>query len=732
MKISKDIQLATQQLLAQLKKSDNTAENANVLEGSKKPNPENIAQGALNDRGFSQSTQQALALVKASGYPTDSKTVKAVSEFMDKTAGTTEEKLEALSVALNKEIPLSALALNALRISRTGSLADYLRPNSPAPKVQVNRQQAAVVKAHESRANEVSNAPISEAIDASLALSKEQQMQQLLEQVDALLNGIFEDLSTEYGDKPVITVDKSGIFLDSTGISGHEAVDKDNQHTPNIFENTQLQTNLHNGVDQGSNFAKGTLSAEKKHRHSDEQEVVLDDFDAHHSEILEANPEEGILEQQVDQFSFETIEALQGILEQIAHENAGAVALSSHGRMVIEQTITPHLLAVKHQFQGTIKQISSQLERIFSDQPNQVGLNKLGYQTERISSEDKLKQLDRLVDQLDQVVMKSEASLYMSMKSEKRLITISTEIDQIKQLLMRGQLEKAQSEVKSVVENLKNLTLEPTLKKVLGLPSYPNDANIEDTMLRYQEGVNHFAAGEKSSTGILQWIRRLGLNFEPELYQKAFGERMGKLPESINSNFDQMPTSLKEKLLKLAGMPGALENSTSESNVKEAIQHLTGQQLNNKIGDKPLLQQLNFAIPVSVQGHVEEMKVWIQTPQAHLKADWKNFDMFFMLKTQSIGDIGIKVRSVDLKLAVEVINDHVEKEALFMPLVKTLMEEIGDFGFTATRVSFSGWHQKKPDVASFEEIGKDNQTESTLSETVEEKGHLERGFDVKI
>lgn len=709
MKISKDVQLATQQLLTQLKRAENP-----------------YAQGAQGDQAIpdievadlSEGSKQALALLKTTGYPVDQQTQQTISQFMDQAPGTVKEKLEALASALAKDIPLKTEALNALRIAKTGSLADYLRPAAQPSKRDVRSSGSTEKSPPESP-------------------KSAEKRQATLNQLDVLLEALMEALSTEKGDKSVNYVDKSVFSGGKVGIIQQRSVDNMRTEVAHSAsrsaENASISPQSLSAFDEGlmdsvgvpSNESSGQMVDSGLFKHAantkdfkrngssaggDFESALTEADDSAAWEVGESSQE--ALESLSGELS-EALEALAELAEAIAPEDLiSRTGLGDQARMLLERKITPRLMAVQSEFTARVKAIAAQLAQ---------GVEQgLASGTKALSHQERVAQLDKTIDQLDQLVMKSEASLFLSLKGEKRLIVLSAQVEAAKQQLMRGGLAAAEGIVKDVVKVLSEMRLEPTLKRVLGLPSFGAAKDFEGLSKAYLAGNDRFAHSEKSPAGILNFLRKLGLNHEPEVYQKAFG---------ADSSVDPTGQSLKEKLVKLTQLANQGSGPNSDQSAKDAISHITGQQLGNRLVDKPQLQQMSFAIPVAQGGVTQQMQVLIQTPQDRLKADWKTFDMVFMLSTQSVGDVGIKVRSVDLKLSVEVINDSVEREALFRPLVSALMEDLGEMGFTATRVTFKGWHGKDGAEGPAKAQGA-----TKVQDVAKEpnKDLREGGFDIKV
>lgn len=669
MRISRDMQQEARQLLGQLKR----------LETGQETPSQPVDEGTSDkDMATSKGTKEAMALLKAGGYPLTGEGRQAVAEFMDRAPGNTKDKLEAIALAISKDIPLSGEALNALRISRTGSLVDYLRPAAASRKETLTPKGKEIQRDSGMR-------------EGAAALVKGP----VIERIDSLLNQLMEVLSTEIGDKSVAFVDNRHFSGEKEGFMPTRPVDKS---ALSKDDKNSVRNEARSAIVGPMANSQETDLGDLKTKASDERDDGGWKSDQDLARGLEA------LEALVREWPGEGL--VEGPSELVTGNTSVAYdyqPLEIAAKMILEQRITPRLLEIKRTFMAQVKEIGAQLEAMTKPDKGNGPID--------------AGQLNRIIDRLDQVVMKSEASLFMSLTNERQLIALSSLVERARTELLKGNLKGAQTDIGNVVEGLKALKLETTLKKVFGLPSFSQSNNLEGLSQAYEEGSRAFSHADKSVTGLLGFLRRIGLNHEAELYQKTY---------SSESLWDTSIDNLKERLIKIATHGQGQSGPTEEGTIKEVLSHITGKQLGNKLVDKAQLQQLSFSIPALVgsDGLMQHMQVMIQTPQAQLKANWKTFDMFFLLKHPQVGEIGIKVRSVDLKLSVEVINDSVNREAMFRPLIEALADDLRDFGFTATRVAFSSWTKDRESGSRGSQLH-----EPTKAKAIEKH---EGGFDIKV
>jgi hypothetical protein len=182
----------------------------------------------------------------------------------------------------------------------------------------------------------------------------------------------------------------------------------------------------------------------------------------------------------------------------------------------------------------------------------------------------------------------------------------------------------------------------------------------------------------------------MGVNHEAEVFQKVFGTE-GK--QNVNEASVKSLENLKSMLMTLSKTG---TSSAEQETISKTLSHINGQQLNMKVVDKAQPQQLMINIPMSLEGHLTDVKVFIKSKQQDMKVDWQNFNMFFVLDTKSFGDVGIKVAAVDKKVKVEVLNNNANAEASIKPLTEMLKTYVEEVGFSVTGINFNSWGNEHP------------------------------------
>ncbi|MCK8059789.1 MULTISPECIES: hypothetical protein [unclassified Fusibacter] len=645
MRINRDLMQAAKQLYNDLKSPEANAVGATTIKENGTPTNE-----SPDLSGLTKETQDGVKLLTSLGVEATPETIDAVNKFMTEAPGTTAEKLMAISMIVDKGMPLSPMLMSDIHNSRTVSLVDFIAPQK-APVRAGQKQEEALADTGSAK-----NAVLS-----------------VVTSLDGLLLDLLEALST---DNPQV--------VDSA---------VDNTFDQASYE--QAKTDLLGVTEKASDDENRSLQHEPKghgeHSIGHQGKDFLDED--HLVELLEQ------LTEAVKEMPVDEVQALASMMVE---------ALPQQVRMVLEETVTPKLAQVRNEFNTFRKEINRQLNDIVS---KEIPMPK----------EHKVQLLDKLIDKLDQAVMKSEIGLYISLKGERDLLKQSAVLSEAKTHLMKGDIVKAEDLVKQVVKAIDEMTFKPTLKKaVVVMPlvqsKLQDGIGYEDIKEWGRDMVEEFSNSEKSPAVLTHYLRRMGVNHEAEVFQKVFGSEGNKASETMPS---KPLENLKSMLMSLA-KTGA--TSAEQETVAKTLSHINGQQLNMKVTDKPQPQQLMINIPMSLEGHLTDVKVFIKSKQKDMKVDWENFNMFFVLDTKAFGDVGIKVASIDKKVKVEVLNNNTNAEAAIKPLTEMLKNYVEDVGFSVTGINFNSWGNEHPTKTNPpKEVAK---PEPFLREN--------RGFDFKV
>lgn len=379
---------------------------------------------------------------------------------------------------------------------------------------------------------------------------------------------------------------------------------------------------------------------------------------------------------------------------------------TSKTQMFLETTITPKLAAVKNRFDAFKTQTAQALNEIIEhEQP--------------LAPQQKADMLAKLIDKVDNAIMKSEIGMYVDIKSERDLLRQSSKLSNARAAVLSGDLDKAESMVKTVLDNIEKMTFNPTLQKAVAVGNplnvTPEDLRYKDIVKWANKNIHQFSQAEKSPALLVNYLRKMGINHEAEVFQKVFGQHSQQGTEMPEKDLQ----NLKSLLLQL----GKNGETRDQAQTEKILSHINGQQTQLRVEDKQQPQPLVLNISVHVNTMVSDVKVFIKTQQDNLKADWRNFSMFFVLDTKRFGDIGIKVSSVDTHMRIDIKSDRQDAEPVIMPLSKQLKSYIEEVGFTVTGLKFSKFGNESPNRET---------VKSPSAKLVQEYRPSEKGFDFQI
>ncbi len=342
---------------------------------------------------------------------------------------------------------------------------------------------------------------------------------------------------------------------------------------------------------------------------------------------------------------------------------------------VLEVKVTQKLINLKNDFTALKSELT-------------INIYKISDQTNNLSKEDKLNILYKSIEKLDTTIMKSEMSLYMDLKGERELIKISSNLQIAKKHLENGKIKEAEFIFKSAKLTLDKLKFEPSIKKAFAIVNnnIPKDnysgTNIDKWMKNSMES---FTNSEKSVSSLINYLRKMGINHDVEQFQN-----MQNIKEDVKNMDFKTLANLKDMLLKMNQNSNEASKDSAKSN--QILEHIEGNQLKNKILDSKQPQSVELEIPINLSGRIKNVKVFIKSPQKMLKLDWENFEMYFVLNSDKMGEMGIKVSAVQRQLSVKIINDKAQKLASENNLDDNFKKELEDFGYRLVKMVMEAWH----------------------------------------
>lgn len=323
------------------------------------------------------------------------------------------------------------------------------------------------------------------------------------------------------------------------------------------------------------------------------------------------------------------------------------------------QTVTAKMAQASRDFQIVKRNVMHHLETVlhWAEQRGQAA---------RLQAK---QYLESAIKQLDNVILKSDLMLFTDMATEKQLMKASSQLAEAKKRLHQGDERGARKIVNEVKDVLANMVLKPSETKVkhfvagLGEPQ----ADLSKAFLRQMnEAVQPFVDGP-SARQLFEALRRFGFMHDYEAAESLVQK---------GADGEGTPQNMKATLLQLAQSG----NEPIARQAEQALTNLTGQQLLNRWDAGVGMQSLFFSLPLRWQNEVRNVNVYVNARQDGERIDWENCQLYFLLETKKLGDLGILLQANERSLSITLRNDRddfAQKAAPFIDMAKKRLEEIG-------------------------------------------------------
>lgn len=374
-------------------------------------------------------------------------------------------------------------------------------------------------------------------------------------------------------------------------------------------------------------------------------------------------------------------EQSEGNLELLSSYIAGAASIneSFSSRAVLMTKITPKLQELKQDFENLKRELKTDL----------MGLRK---PEKPVNPEEAVKTLEKNIEKLDRAIMRSEMSLYMDLKGERQLLKLSSRLGEAREFLQNGWRGRAEEKLSEVLKSLEKLDYVPSIKKAMLL----YDTGFERQQaadIRNMKGLAEwlgdraarYQVSEGSASNLTNYMRKLGLGAEAEQFE-AMSLAKNKI-ETEAKDFVNLKTLLRN-----------LADQGAKPSDREAASQMLGRieavDLKNKILDTREPQSMSLELPLKLNGSIKSVKVFIQSPEQARKLDWENFNMFFVLTTERMGELGIKVEAVQRSLSVSILNDEAKNIDKNYDFKGNFKKEVEDLGFRLVKMILEEWKGK--------------------------------------
>jgi hypothetical protein len=297
--------------------------------------------------------------------------------------------------------------------------------------------------------------------------------------------------------------------------------------------------------------------------------------------------------------------------------------------------------------------------------------------------------LSKVIEKLNQIILKSDVTLFTDMFTEKKLLLMASDLDKAQELTRQGDLSKAQSIVKSAIGLLEQIKFNPSQRRVQVFAQTkieqltetlekPEKTTVRlDAHIKHQLEQTRDVQGSKMARDILETMRFLGLNHEMEVAESLENN-------DFETTKDWNQSNVKEILLKL--MKEEVKDRPIES-AQQNLMNLSGQQMMNDSGSREQPFYF-FNLPIMDGEELGNMKVYMKGASKSQQMDWKNAELYFGVTLKASGPLGIKVKIQQQKVTLQVMGDDLS--GIRKPLER-VMEELESFGFSKGDVSFSGY-----------------------------------------
>ena len=322
--------------------------------------------------------------------------------------------------------------------------------------------------------------------------------------------------------------------------------------------------------------------------------------------------------------------------------------------------------------------------------------------------------LETTISKLDNAILKSEMMLFTDMKTEKQLMQASGQLAEAKKLLAKGD----HAEASKIVHNVKNLVdkliFKPSEQKIM---HYVNKESMmmeqkspsQQMLSQFSEAAHSATRGEPSARQMYDMVRSLGLNHESEVANNLVFHKN----DQTGREQQQQEQNLKAALMKLIQSEGQEARTPISQQAEQALNNLTGQQLLSKSDASGSLQSMFFNLPHLLGGKPENLQVFINSKNEGQQVEWENCNLYFLLETKKLGDVGILLNSVDRNLSITIKNDLPGFKDKMEPIVEMTKGKLQEVGYNVTSINFAKMNPVQEQVTAKEVENEVDQARTT-------------------
>ncbi|OAN14554.1 hypothetical protein [Exiguobacterium undae] len=335
--------------------------------------------------------------------------------------------------------------------------------------------------------------------------------------------------------------------------------------------------------------------------------------------------------------------------QQPVSEKAAPLAPPVRSNLTVIAEVTPRLAEVTNDFRSQQRTIVSQLRQIeplIEERPLQMA-----------------QVIESTANRLRQTFQQTDAMLHTSMRDEKQLIQLLSKLERGTELAFLGRGAEAKAVVQDVLQALEAFRFAPTNVRTAYLPEL-------NTM-----------------------PRPVVANTTPAPTQAPASQR--PIPYEPGQNSPRVLQETVQKTLQLQTAELKLATPAANPEATKLQTFLTTQQQVNKPDNNQQLQQLLLALPVQLVEGTAGLHVHLQNKRPDEVIDWENNTLYVQLETPRLGDIGVRVETVNRKMQITIENDFPLLERLATPFLERTTDALQATGYQDVKIRFDAFTKEQ-------------------------------------
>ena len=335
--------------------------------------------------------------------------------------------------------------------------------------------------------------------------------------------------------------------------------------------------------------------------------------------------------------------------QQPVSEKAAPLTPPVRSNLTVIAEVTPRLAEVTNDFRSQQRTIVSQLRQIeplIEERPLQMA-----------------QVIESTANRLRQTFQQTDAMLHTSMRDEKQLIQLLSKLERGTELAFLGRGAEAKAVVQDVRQALEAFRFAPTNVRTAYLPEL-------NTM-----------------------PRPVVANTTPAPTQAPAPQR--PIPYEPGQNSPRALQETVQKTLQLQTAELKLATPAANPEAAKLQTFLTTQQQVNKPDNNQQLQQLLLALPVQLVEGTAGLHVHLQNKRPDEVIDWENNTLYVQLETPRLGDIGVRVETVNRKMQITIENDFPLLERLATPFLERTTDALQATGYQDVKIRFDAFTKEQ-------------------------------------